>query len=177
MKAISPKDFKEILSQNPTIIDVREPDEFKHKRISGSTNIPLSELAGRIAEIPKDRPVYFFCRTGRRSGMAVMSFAKAGFSNGVNVTGGIVAQSSLKTNLISERKILPVIQQVQIIASFMIFLGLSLGLSVNPYFLILTVMPGFGLALAGFTGFCPMAWLLEQLPYNKVNHPNQEFQS
>jgi rhodanese-related sulfurtransferase len=41
----------------PTFIDVRGDDEYAAGHIPGALHIPADELPGRLAEIPRDRPV------------------------------------------------------------------------------------------------------------------------
>jgi rhodanese-related sulfurtransferase len=45
------------LRERPTIIDVRSADENAAGHIPGALHIPAEELSGRLAEIPRDRPV------------------------------------------------------------------------------------------------------------------------
>ena len=63
----------DVTSFNPTdnkftYIDVRNAREVDHQPIlEGSINIPLNELADRISEIPKDKPILVYCGSGYRS--------------------------------------------------------------------------------------------------------------
>jgi rhodanese-related sulfurtransferase len=83
------------------VLDVREPGEFAEGRILNSRNIPLGELEGRLKEIDryKDRPVIVACAVGSRSGGAAGLLRKHGFTNVVNLSGGIAAwrQAGLPT--------------------------------------------------------------------------------
>lgn len=45
-----------------TLIDVRPEDEYTAGHLPGALNIPMSELEGRLMEIPKDREVIAYCR-------------------------------------------------------------------------------------------------------------------
>jgi len=45
-----------------TLVDVRPPDEFADAHVPGAHNIPLSELEGRLAELPADVEVVAYCR-------------------------------------------------------------------------------------------------------------------
>ncbi|MCB0065323.1 MAG: rhodanese-like domain-containing protein, partial [Caldilineaceae bacterium] len=53
------------------LIDVRSPAEFAEGHITGAKNMPLQELPQRLAQIPHDKPVMLYCRSGNRSGMAL----------------------------------------------------------------------------------------------------------
>jgi NADPH-dependent 2,4-dienoyl-CoA reductase/sulfur reductase-like enzyme/rhodanese-related sulfurtransferase len=94
-------DFKQVnvdmvrglVEHNAYIVDVRERGEYSNGYIKGSTNIPLSELRGRINEIPKDKPVYLHCRTGQRSYNAALALQNLGFNNVYNITGSFLGLS------------------------------------------------------------------------------------
>ena len=74
------------------VLDVRSPEEYTQDgHVTGSILIPLPELAMRLAEIPKDRPIAAFCRSGNRSKVAQDLLLSNGFTNVTNVTGGIGA--------------------------------------------------------------------------------------
>ncbi|MFN7470579.1 MAG: rhodanese-like domain-containing protein [Roseiflexaceae bacterium] len=74
------------------VLDVRTPEEYTQDgHVKGSTLIPLPELATRLAEIPKDRPIAAFCRSGNRSKVAQDLLIQNGFTNVTNVIGGIGA--------------------------------------------------------------------------------------
>ena len=74
------------------IVDVRDDDEFAELHVAGSFHVPLPDIEMRIAEIPKDRDVLLFCRSGRRSEKARELLEQShSFSNVSNVDGGIIA--------------------------------------------------------------------------------------
>lgn len=64
-------DYKELLKQGATIVDVRSPAEFKKGHIEGSRNIPVGEIAGRADQLKKSgKPVITCCASGIRSANA-----------------------------------------------------------------------------------------------------------
>lgn len=74
--------------KTPTIIDVREPEEFEAGHIPGAVNIPL----GTIHEFDSDNTedtIYLVCRSGRRSGVAADTLIEKGYQ-AVNVEGGML---------------------------------------------------------------------------------------
>jgi len=79
--------------QPPYLLDVREPWEWAVSNLSarGARLIPLGELDERMGEIPRDRRVVVYCRTGQRSLQAAMQMADAGFSHVSNLRGGMIA--------------------------------------------------------------------------------------
>lgn len=75
------------------VIDVREPDEYQESNM-GAKLIPLSQLSAmQFDEIEnlKNEEVIVHCRSGKRSMQACMILEQAGFTNCVNVQGGIMA--------------------------------------------------------------------------------------
>lgn len=62
-----------------TIIDVRMPSEFALGHASGSINIPLPELAGRLEEVRgMSAPVILCCVSGNRSTQAELMLKRIG---------------------------------------------------------------------------------------------------
>lgn len=76
-------------SKNKLLIDVREPDEYKSGFIPGAKNIPLSQLEKRLGEIPKDRDVLLYCRSGMRSKSAARLLSKHGYTRLAHLQGGV----------------------------------------------------------------------------------------
>jgi len=79
--------------QNALLLDVREPKEFEGGRLPAALHIPLSQLAGRAAELAKyaTRPVIAYCESGRRSRTAGGTLSKAGFKEVYSLEGGLAA--------------------------------------------------------------------------------------
>ena len=82
---------RELVESNACIIDVREKSEFDAGHLKNAVNIPLSQLRQRMAEIPKDRPVYLHCRSSQRSYNAIMALQHCGFDNLYNIAGSYLA--------------------------------------------------------------------------------------
>jgi len=74
---------------NPIVLDVREPHELEISAIAGSIRIPKGQVVARQAEIPRDREVIVQCKTGIRSRDAILLLQEQGFTNLVNLVGGI----------------------------------------------------------------------------------------
>jgi sulfur-carrier protein adenylyltransferase/sulfurtransferase len=87
-------ELKEIIDRGETleIVDVREPYEAKIANIPGSKLIPLGEIRERLGELPTDREIVVFCRTGKRSDMAARFLRDKGF-RALNLSGGTHAWS------------------------------------------------------------------------------------
>lgn len=69
--------------------DVRESDEVAEGMIPGAKHIALGELAGRLNDLDKSRPVIAVCRSGHRSAAAADQLAAAGFT-AYTVPGGML---------------------------------------------------------------------------------------
>ena len=82
---------RRLASREALLIDVREPDEWREGHVAGARHIPLGDLAARLAEVPRDRSVLLFCRSGNRSGKATAFLRQQGYAQATNVEGGIIA--------------------------------------------------------------------------------------
>lgn len=71
-----------------TILDARSEAEFSEGHVPGAVNIPHDQLARRIAEVPKDRPVYVHCRMGPRAQSAARLLLTAGYDVWCVSSGG-----------------------------------------------------------------------------------------
>jgi NADPH-dependent 2,4-dienoyl-CoA reductase/sulfur reductase-like enzyme/rhodanese-related sulfurtransferase len=72
------------------VLDVREEDEVKKKRIPGSVWIPLGELKKRIHELDKSKETVVHCESGLRSYKACLRLRHEGFEDVKNVDGGML---------------------------------------------------------------------------------------
>ena len=70
-----------INSDNPALIDVRQPSEYSSGHIPNAINISLQTLTANLDKIPNDRPVILYCATGYRTAMGVMTLQMLGYSN------------------------------------------------------------------------------------------------
>ncbi len=75
--------------QDYVILDVRTPEEFAEKHISGAINVP-NETIGKeeIAELPdKDQAIFVYCRSGNRSKQASEKLVALGYTNIIEFGG------------------------------------------------------------------------------------------
>ncbi|MFM9839207.1 MAG: molybdopterin-synthase adenylyltransferase MoeB [Cyclobacteriaceae bacterium] len=88
---ISPSRAKELIASKSDvqIIDVREPFEFDLGNIGG-VNIPLKVLDQNLEMISKDKQVVVLCKSGGRSSQAVTKLQELGYSNVMNLSGGLL---------------------------------------------------------------------------------------
>lgn len=76
-----------------TIVDVRDATEFASGHLANAKNIPLADLDSRIGELEKakNKCVILVCQSGARSGAAAGKLLKAGYTDVVNLDGGVAA--------------------------------------------------------------------------------------
>ena len=108
IKRISAEGFKEVREKEKdgiTILDLREPDEVLIHPIDGAINIPFSQVASRLSEVPQDKPVYVICRTGDFSEEIAEILVDREY-DAINVDGGYDAYRKLgeKTEPVVEPK-------------------------------------------------------------------------
>jgi rhodanese-related sulfurtransferase len=72
------------------VLDVRDEEEVKVKRIPDSLWIPLGELKKRIEEIDKKKEIAVHCESGLRSYKACLRLQQQGFENVKNIDGGML---------------------------------------------------------------------------------------
>ncbi len=93
LQELHASDFqKELLdSKNMILIDVREKAEVQQGFIAGAVHIPLGQLANRLNEVPKDKKVMLYCRSGSRSRQAAKVLLDNGYEQVTHLQGGILA--------------------------------------------------------------------------------------
>ena len=72
-EVISTPFFERVVKEDPsrlTIIDVRKLEQCQAATWPGAQCIPLAELEGKLASLPKDKPIVFTCGTGAQASMA-----------------------------------------------------------------------------------------------------------
>jgi NADPH-dependent 2,4-dienoyl-CoA reductase/sulfur reductase-like enzyme/rhodanese-related sulfurtransferase len=72
------------------LLDVRHPVERTVENIPGAVNIQLGELRSRLDELPRDKEINVFCRSGQRSYYATRILLQNGFKV-KNVSGGMLS--------------------------------------------------------------------------------------
>jgi hydroxyacylglutathione hydrolase len=84
-------DALEALPGDAVLLDVREPEEYVYGHVPRAVNLPQAELATRLGEVPRDRPVYVICESGMRSLRASQFLHQMGYRRVANVRGGTAA--------------------------------------------------------------------------------------
>ncbi|WP_258406019.1 rhodanese-like domain-containing protein [Shewanella acanthi] len=79
----------QMIDKGAMVLDVRTPEEFAEGHLANAVNIPYEIVADEFAKrgIDKDTPVVVYCRSGRRSGIAIEALSAAGYNQTYNGGG------------------------------------------------------------------------------------------
>ena len=77
------------------LVDVREPQEYARGHLPNAELHPLRQILSDFETLPRDRPIYLLCRSGRRSTRAMQMLVPLGFENIYNLKGGILSWKAL----------------------------------------------------------------------------------
>jgi rhodanese-related sulfurtransferase len=91
---ITPAELARSLSEQTgacALLDVREPWEVAICGFAAAIHRPLGALIGQEQELPRGRPLIVICHTGRRSLTATQHLRRLGWSQAVNLRGGVEA--------------------------------------------------------------------------------------
>lgn len=168
---ISAKEAHDMLVQgNAILIDVREPDEFKTRHIPYAHSIPLSGVSEMMSfmNIPQEKKIIMQCLAGKRGEQACGIIHNNANHDIFNIEGGITAweESGLPVIGGAEPKF-SIFRQVQMIMGALIATLVVLGFLGMTFMFALAGLFAAALAVAGFTGWCGLALLLRQMPWNK----------
>lgn len=148
------------------LIDVRSPSEFASGHIPGAINIPMDQIESRLADLSATAPIILICQMGQRARMTAnllepchrrLSVLEGGTSAWIQA--GLPVVTNVKTRWSLER-------QVRLGAGLFVLTGTALAFAFHPYWLFLSAFVGLGLTFAGLTDICPMAELLQRMPWN-----------
>lgn len=92
---------RRVREDGAVLVDVRSLTEWNEARVPGAHHIHLGVLRDRAGELPPDRPVLLYCRTGSRSGIAAGVLRAQGLGDVANVEGGI--EERMRLGLAVER--------------------------------------------------------------------------
>lgn len=95
MRQMTPAELADRLAaasaDKPVLLDVREPWEFEVCRIAGARSMPMGSVPVRIGELDDDAETVVICHHGMRSAQVALFLERHGFSNVINLAGGIAA--------------------------------------------------------------------------------------
>ncbi len=73
------------------ILDTRGQEEWESGHIKGALHIYVGHLERRLTEVPRDKPVAVYCRTGHRAGLGASILLRAGYPLVYNFPGSLKA--------------------------------------------------------------------------------------
>lgn len=95
MKQIPPTELAAWLADPsrspPVLLDVRESWEYQLCHIDGSRHIPMGVIPARLTELDPAAEVVVICHHGGRSAQVGMFLERQGFSEVINLAGGVAA--------------------------------------------------------------------------------------
>lgn len=94
MRRFTPKELRAYLenaTSTPLLLDVREPWEFQYCHIEGSVLIPMREIPAAAAQLDPAQEIVVICHHGIRSRQVAYYLEQAGFTNLINLEGGVEA--------------------------------------------------------------------------------------
>jgi rhodanese-related sulfurtransferase len=166
LATITAADAKRLIERGGILVDIRDADEHARQRIEGARHHPLDTLT--TLDDGTQAPIIFHCRAGRRTADNAAKLRAATENEAYILEGGIEAWKRAGLPVVENRnQSLEMGRQVQIAAGSLILLGVLLGAGVAPQFYLLSGLVGAGLILAGLSGWCGMARLLEIMPWNR----------
>lgn len=172
MKSVSPHILKQWLDEGAaTLIDVREAAEHASQHIEGARLVPLSRLDAKLCDAG-DKKLVVHCYRGGRGSTACARLQEAMPECDIyNLEGGIQAweAAGFPTSAASESGAatsLPLDRQVQLTIGLLLLVATALAWLVHPAFVFMAGAIGFGLSVAGLTGFCGLAMLIARMPWN-----------
>ena len=75
--------------RDQAILDVRDKSEWDEGHIKGAIHVPYYFLEGRYQELDGSRPLVVICAGGQRSTIACSLLQKHGYTQLLNVLGGM----------------------------------------------------------------------------------------
>ena len=102
-RKISPQSLGILVkAKNAMLIDLRDAKDFREGHISGSRNIPYSQIAANVEELKAaDRPLVFICNLGQVAGTALQ---QVGHTDSYRLDGGISNWKAQGLPLVKSKK-------------------------------------------------------------------------
>lgn len=95
MLALSPESLaawlRDPVRSAPLLLDVREPWEFDICHLDGARLVPMGHVPVQIDTLDPDAEIVVICHHGMRSAQVAYFLESRGFSNVMNLTGGMSA--------------------------------------------------------------------------------------
>jgi len=98
MREFEVEELKDYLASEPTsllLLDVRQPGEYEICRLEPSILIPMRKIPSSIHQLDKEQETVVICHHGIRSRQVAFYLEQAGFSNIINLNGGLAAWAKI----------------------------------------------------------------------------------
>jgi len=100
IESITPQEFTSKWNPATThVVDVRKPSEYEAEHVDKAHSYPLDFINNHLHDLPKENTLHVHCKSGYRSLIAVSILKKQGYSNLINMEGGIVALANTRVTL------------------------------------------------------------------------------
>ncbi len=92
VKTINVHKLRKELIKDVQLVDVRTAKEFQEGKIGSAINIDVNEptFTTHALQLDKTKPVYVYCRSGKRSEKAAQSLMDMGFNKVYSLKGGLL---------------------------------------------------------------------------------------
>ena len=85
------RDYLASATEKPVLLDVREPWEYRIVHLDDSVLIPMRQIPTAVDTLDRDRETIVICHHGVRSRQVALYLERLGFTNVVNLKGGMDA--------------------------------------------------------------------------------------
>lgn len=87
-------------TEQPVLLDVREPAEFAICHLAQAELMPMRTVPAHLDDLDQDAPIVCICHLGGRSAQVATFLEQQGFTNVINLTGGMHAwATSIDTSM------------------------------------------------------------------------------
>jgi rhodanese-related sulfurtransferase len=98
IKVLTPVEFNDAMTQNKDVqlVDARTPEEYKEGHLQNALNIDVLEadFKTKAEKLDLEKPVYVYCRSGKRSAKAALILKDIGFKEIYDMQGGYLLWES-----------------------------------------------------------------------------------
>ena len=106
IRVVTPADGAALIADPPdelVILDVRTIEEFDEGHIAGAEMLDFyrEDFAAELDLLDKDQPYLIYCRSGNRSGQTRAIMEDLGFTDVVDVDGGVLAWAEAGLELVA----------------------------------------------------------------------------
>jgi rhodanese-related sulfurtransferase len=103
---LSPEQFNQKLAatSEKILLDVRTPEEYAEGHLADAKliNYYNEDFKNQLSQLDKSKPVFLYCRSGKRSGASAELLVELGFKEVYDLQGGFMAWADGKYPFIKE---------------------------------------------------------------------------